>query len=806
MIPVVIAARRNGSVPLVRTVDSVARQTVPTSLYLAVSTDSPRPVLSSLVARLGAAIVSADCDAAAIRAAIQRTNTDCVVVVEVPWRLDPTFVERSTSVLASQPEVDVVVPALRLQSHDGHLVQRVESAATLPDLLASPLATPPVFTLRRQLWERVGGIDGRFGALAAGEWWLRLFAASTLIARIDEPLACLIAGLRTWWPPIGAEPLDVVEFRAMLETHREFLARHVQSLVVEQEAAFAELVRTHRDRLRRRDVQLAELDRLRAQAAHHRAYLEHHGHAALDWGDLRRADPISRNWGYDRGTPIDRHYIEDFLASCSSDVAGDVLEVQESDFTKRFGGSRVTRREVLDLDDGNPRATIVTDLRNAAGVGSEQFDCIILTQTLHVIDDMWAALRECHRLLEPGGVLLATLPCASRVCLEYGEGGDLWRLTEAGARALFEPIFGPTNVATRSYGSVLTNLAFQHGLACDELSADEFASHDAYHPLLVGVRARKSRPSGRPVGSRETDGVVLLYHRVADSQDVHDLAVSPAAFAAQLEWLAANCCVMPLEELLAKAREGLPDRALALTFDDGYLDTLECAAPMLQRAGLPATAFATTRWLEERGEYWWDVLERALLMTETPALLTVDAVSYSCRTPEERRAAHDALHRHLVHASLDNRDRLIAEIGAWAGVQRDDRRRPVAADELHRLARMPGIDIGAHTVNHLALPDQSAAIQAREMEDAARTLERIVGRPVRSFAFPYGAVDRESAETSRRHYQWAMTCEPVPVPASFDAARVPRVEVKRWDIGTFGDRIERMFRPRPGLVPASSAP
>ena len=797
MTSVVIPVGRSGTLPLIRSVDSAARQTRPTTISLAVSAPPPPGVLESVVSRVGAEVVESKSDAAAINAAVQRATSDFVILLRVPWRLEPGLVERSAQVLRDHSEVAVVVPALRLQSLDGSTLRPVTCPLTLTGLLAAPMQTPPIFMVRRRAWDIVGGMDESFGALAASEWWLRLLAATVEIARIDEPLGSLTAGPRDWWPSLIEEPLDLGRFRAMLERHRELLERNVHDLVVEQEVAFAQLTSMHREALRQRDHRLAELDRLRAEAAHHRAYLDHHGRGALDWGDFKRADPISRNWGYDRGTPIDRYYIEDFLAACSSDVTGTVLEVQESDFTQRFGGSRVVRSEVVDLDDGNPRATIVADLRAAAGVEGGQFDCIILTQTLHVIDDMRAALGECYRLLRPGGVLLATLPSASRVCLEYGADGDLWRLTTAGARALFEPVFGSPSVATTTYGSVLTNVAFHHGLACEELTDGDFAANDPYHPLVVGVRARKVPDGARGSGVGADQGVVLLYHRVADAEDVHDLAVPTATFAEQLDWLTSNCRVLPLERLLNEARDGLPERAVAISFDDGYLDTLQCAAPILERAGMAATVFATTRWLDEPGEYWWDVLERALLEAATPSRLTLDAagvpMSFSLETLAERRAAHDTLHRYLVHATLEARDRLISEITSWAGLAADLQRRPVVADELQWLARIPGITIGAHSVNHLALPDQSAPIQQRELVDCARDLERVLGHPVHTFAFPYGAVDRRSAEVSRQHYRWSATCEPRSVASCFDAARVPRVEVKRWDRDAFADRIERMF-------------
>lgn len=797
MTSVVISAGAVGSRALVRTADSVARQTSPADVILAVSGVGPSAgVIASLVSRLRAVEVRAETDSAALNEAVLRARGDAVVLLPAPWRIEPAMIARCATVLDENPEVGTVLPALRLHAADGLPLRAVTIQPTLSNLVASPLATPPVVMIRRRLWERLNGLDEGAGSLAWCEWWLRSVAAGIPVAVLEDPLASLVASDRDWWPPLSNGPLDLARYRAVLEKHRRLVDDQMTNLVVEQEIAFGRLLARHREELRNRDRLLAELERARADAAHHHAYLNHHGRLTVEWGDLRRVDPISRDWGYDRGTPIDRRYIEEFLAAHSSDVSGFVLEVQEDDFTRRFGGPRVARSDVVDIDDANPRATLVTDLRAAVAVSEAQFDCLILTQTLHVIDDMPAAIGECHRILKPGGVLLATLPSASRVCLEYGEDGDLWRLTPAGSRALFERAFGPDNVEVTAYGSVLTNVAFLHGFACAELTDQEFESTDPYHPVLVGVRARKQPRSNR--SARPHPAVVLLYHRVDEQPDVHDLAVPVALLEEQLGWLSRECHVMPLEQLLTDARDSLPERAVAITFDDGYLDTLESAAPLVERMGLSATVFATSRWLQEHGEYWWDVLERALLQGEPPRELTLDLrqapLRFSTATLEERRAAHDLLHVCLVHASLDDRDHVLSQVVHWSGHTADRRRRPLLAEELQRLARVPGMSVGAHGVNHLALPDQAPDAQRSELLDSVRALERVLPRRVETFAFPYGAIDRASADLARATCRWSMGCDPAPVGPSFDAARVPRLEVKRWDSGTFRQHIERVIR------------
>ena len=455
-----------------------------------------------------------------------------------------------------------------------------------------------MLVMRRSTVEALGGFDEELRALVEFEFWLRLTLSGRRIAPLLEPLVVRELGVRTATAPAGDEEY-LTHLREVLARHEVALREHMRQVIVTREVRFGQSRERHRALMTRRDTDLAELDSLRAAAAHHRAYLEHHGAAGLDWGDLRRTDPISRDWGYERGTPVDRRYIEAFLAAHSSDVRGAVLEIQEDDFTRAFGGPRVTGHDVLDIDPSNPGATIFADLRCAPGLDSARFDCIILTQTIHVIDDMEAVLRECYRLLKPGGVLLSTLPAASRTCLEYGQDGDLWRVTPAGARRLVRVAFEPSQASFDVYGNILTNTAFLHGLAAEELSDEEFGVTDPYFPAVTGIRARKSAQPERV----ESRGVVLLYHRLDDVADVHDVSVPPGLFEQHLQWLQSNCTVMPVSELLRAAPEDLPDRAVGITFDDGYLDNLTVAAPLLSRYGVPATFFVTSRWLDAPGEY-----------------------------------------------------------------------------------------------------------------------------------------------------------------------------------------------------------
>jgi SAM-dependent methyltransferase len=207
-------------------------------------------------------------------------------------------------------------------------------------------------------------------------------------------------------------------------------------------------------------------------------------------GTLRRLTPLSNEWGFDRGTPVDRHYIERFLAEHRADIRGRVLEVKDSTYTDRFG-TAVTRRDVLDINASNPAATIVADLSRAGDVPSESFDCILLTQTLQFIFDTPATLAHTCRILTPGGVLLATVPGISRIAPRYGLKTDYWRFTPASCTALFDEAFGAEQVQVQAHGNVLTSIAFLTGMAREELSSRELDTSDDDFPLILTIRAVK---------------------------------------------------------------------------------------------------------------------------------------------------------------------------------------------------------------------------------------------------------------------------------------------------------------------------
>ena len=206
-------------------------------------------------------------------------------------------------------------------------------------------------------------------------------------------------------------------------------------------------------------------------------------------GSLASTVPYGADWGYDRGRPVDRWYIERFLAEHRGDITGRVLEVKDSGYTDRFGHG-VTERAVLDVDPGNDRATHVSDLATGSALPTAAFDCFVCTQTLQFVFDLASAVATAHRVLRPGGVLLATMPVTSRVC--QPPLTDYWRFTPASAARLLEDAFGAGAVTVRGDGNVLSQTAFLQGLAAEDLTAAELEAEDHLYPLIVCARAVKA--------------------------------------------------------------------------------------------------------------------------------------------------------------------------------------------------------------------------------------------------------------------------------------------------------------------------
>jgi SAM-dependent methyltransferase len=213
----------------------------------------------------------------------------------------------------------------------------------------------------------------------------------------------------------------------------------------------------------------------------------------IDFGDFRRVTPIGSNFGHDRGKPIDRYYIENFLASNSSYIRGRVLEIEDNRYTLKYGKDKVTKSDILNLSkEEYPATTIEADISSAPDIPSNSFDCIICTQTLQFIYDVKEAINTLHRILKPGGFLLATVPAISQIDARWSEQ-SYWKFSSASAELLFKEFFPDDKVEIHGYGNILTAVGFLQGLALAELIEEELNYQDQSYEMLITIKAVKNK-------------------------------------------------------------------------------------------------------------------------------------------------------------------------------------------------------------------------------------------------------------------------------------------------------------------------
>jgi SAM-dependent methyltransferase len=198
-------------------------------------------------------------------------------------------------------------------------------------------------------------------------------------------------------------------------------------------------------------------------------------------------EPLFNSWSR-RGATLHRTYLEQFLQEYSPDIKGHCLEFQEDFYTSYFGGSQVTKLDILNKETDNPNATIIADLTQPNDIPSNTFDCIICTYTLHIIADLDYMIRELHRILKPGGVLLVSVP---DITVNYSQYNELWRFTAKGLHLLLAKAFGDEKVTVKTYGNSVTAAGELRGLSTPDFTKAQLNYHDPRYALVVCARSIK---------------------------------------------------------------------------------------------------------------------------------------------------------------------------------------------------------------------------------------------------------------------------------------------------------------------------
>jgi SAM-dependent methyltransferase len=212
-----------------------------------------------------------------------------------------------------------------------------------------------------------------------------------------------------------------------------------------------------------------------------------------NWNNLRKTKPISNDYGWSRGKPIDRFYIEKFLDTNKKLIKGACGEISEARYFKKYNNNLVTSFKIFDIDASNKLAEIHGNLEDINKIPEKVFDCFICTQVLNFIYDFSTSVESLHKMLKPEGVLLLTVAGPSSHISEYDmlRWGDYWRFTEQSILKVCEKTFGENNVEVKSYGNVLTATSMLQGISSEELTNDEINYYDPIYPILITVVAKK---------------------------------------------------------------------------------------------------------------------------------------------------------------------------------------------------------------------------------------------------------------------------------------------------------------------------
>jgi len=481
----------------------------------------------------------------------------------------------------------------------------------------------------------------------------------------------------------------------------------------------------------------------------------------VDIGALKSTRPVSYSYGLDRGMSIDRYYIEKFLKAHAGDIKNRCLEMLDASYTKNYGGDNVTASDVLDIDASNTSATVVSDLQNAGCIKDNTYDCFICTQTLHLISDFGACISEIYRILNDGGVLLATVPCLSRCDIAAGGENDLWRMTPAGAKYAFGKVFGEENIEIFIYGNVKTGMAFWEGLAQEDLDEKDFDYVDVDFPVLVGIRAvkgkyRKTEQKVKRITKTEPNCTVLLYHRVNELENDPDmLCVTPENFKKHLSFFSRKYEILtPAEFGKCLEQKSWPaQESILITFDDGYADNFNQAAPILQQYGTGAFFFASSGYIGSEYEFWWDELQKYIYNGRRELVISAGYLMPDFRAElasmEQKEECYVQLVNMMKGVNSEKINDLLNYLSDWSGLHRTAREanRIMTVRILKSLDLIPNMEIGAHTISHTRLSMMNVFQQYTEIGKDAENLSRILDRRIRTLSYPFGTRTEQTEVT-----------------------------------------------------------
>jgi peptidoglycan/xylan/chitin deacetylase (PgdA/CDA1 family) len=302
--------------------------------------------------------------------------------------------------------------------------------------------------------------------------------------------------------------------------------------------------------------------------------------------------------------------------------------------------------------------------------------------------------------------------------------------------------------------------------------------------------------------------MVLLYHRVIGlEQDPQLLSVRPDHFYQQVKFLKEAFELLSIEDFYGSLcqKKRFPDRAVILSFDDGYADNFSAALPILESLNAQALFYISTAGLGTANEMWWDELERVFLSgapLPEQLELRIRSRDYHFRTcsEEERRRVYGQLHPLLKYSVVEERDRVLSVLRQWAGQKADGRpdHLMMTPDEVRRMGLSASAVIGAHTHNHPALSVLGYEDQLSEMRKSKKILEEIVQKEVLHFSYPFGSKKDYNANSieAAKAAGFKMVCANHygQVHRWTKPYAIPRILVRDWGVEEFRQKLKTFAR------------
>lgn len=302
--------------------------------------------------------------------------------------------------------------------------------------------------------------------------------------------------------------------------------------------------------------------------------------------------------------------------------------------------------------------------------------------------------------------------------------------------------------------------------------------------------------------------VVLIYHRVKDLElDAQMLAVSPAHFEKQIEYLKTNYKILSLQELIGCLnKKRIPNKSIVITFDDGYADNLYQAAPILVKYNTPATIFISSGMIDSGLEFWWDSLEYIFLAgvatIKKKLEIKIAGINYNwnIEKAEDATMVYHKIQVLIKSLPITERDEKIDELYIWSGLQKKQRTSHaiLLKEELEQLSQLKCIEIGAHTIVHPRLENETINIQEHEIVGSKTSLENMIGKKVVSFSYPFGA-EKDFSNASVRivkgaGYNCGLANIQDEVTKITDVYKIPRRLVRNWGVEEFESNLKMFFR------------